>query len=824
MSDNFQNLKNSGVIGSVVAGVTGLILCVSPTPIFVKTISNWITIGSLGSLAATQLLVDSAEKISISERKRYEFDDQTCKLDLKNLQNSVDKLFVKLKNAESELTEKVQLTEKLSAKKLELETIVSSLKSAIDKKNELLSSTKKVSSNTAVEMLNDSFLEFQESVEGLINNTEKAYPTLKNWDVYRTKFSELTNAFTNEITVIMTCDDANDVIEMSLALQHRVITQGSFLKGRIYRAVEIHLKKLLKDTISCDEHDNDIARLLTEFENYKIKIKVHYEGNYQAVISEYASLVDTANTTYQQDLKEICQQGLSDADLIEVLKAEIIRLKEELAIVTKPLTFPGLSPQSIAGNAIINYYHKIGYCLDAIDWESTETGYKLLFHVGRNGSKSVFAEHLNDGENPEKIKEAVTNALNTPKFSHNMRGGHMVLEIQTSYPQKKKQSESDISRMVGSSEEFIKYIISNPIRYRLIADPGKGKTPTTAVMLSEILKVGCTRGNTGKGEKVPHTLVTVSYPGAESSLKDGSNYPLEPFLKYGNETAAVKSFADCLADGQYRKRNTRYASEFFHIWVWDEFDNTINSADDPKGTGENIKHILKQFGHNNIGWIVSGQSVMTKQSPGFTNDDRTLFTQIIIDIPKIRKYLKTYGDETLSSDVVSKLVDNLGEIEEYVNEKNNFITDDARLLRVALILDSRSPKLYFLPNLDIVDFNTQQIEETRALAVRSKESKANDGVLTKKASTPYPICNGEIDGNDDGNDYALTKKYSNLDTASSVQIFESSSFPPMGDNRQNDQTCHCPHCGSSNLKMLSDGRYRCLNCDKRMIESKLVWR
>ncbi|MHC5831234.1 MAG: hypothetical protein ACYT04_88545, partial [Nostoc sp.] len=106
------------------------------------------------------------------------------------------------------------------------------------------------------------------------------------------------------------------------------------------------------------------------------------------------------------------------------------------------------------------------------------------------------------------------------------------------------------------------------------------------------------------------------------SLKD-SSYPLEPFLKYGDTTAAIKSFDDCLDDGNFRVKNPTFAANFFQIWAWDELDNTLNSCSEPYAAGENLKKILKQFGHNNIGWIVSGQSVMTKQIPGFTNDDRS---------------------------------------------------------------------------------------------------------------------------------------------------------------------------------------------------------
>ncbi|HEY9295049.1 MAG TPA: hypothetical protein VIQ31_01510, partial [Phormidium sp.] len=107
--------------------------------------------------------------------------------------------------------------------------------------------------------------------------------------------------------------------------------------------------------------------------------------------------------------------------------------------------------------------------------------------------------------------------------------------------------EDTVKLLAGSPQEFISYITSHPIRYRLIADPGHGKTPITAVMVSEILKVGGTRGNTGKGKKIPHTLVTVSCPDVESSQKD-ADYPLEIFLKYGNTTAAIKSFDDALKD------------------------------------------------------------------------------------------------------------------------------------------------------------------------------------------------------------------------------------------------------------------------------------
>ncbi|MBD2730740.1 hypothetical protein H6G96_31590 [Nostoc sp. FACHB-892] len=369
--------------------------------------------------------------------------------------------------------------------------------------------------------------------------------------------------------------------------------------------------------------------------------------------------------------------------------------------------------------------------------------------------------------------------------------------IVVSYRMEPAIKADEIKLMVGTADEFINYVVSHPIRYRLIADPGVGKTPTTAVMISEIVKAGCTRGNTGKGEKVPHTLVTVSYPGAIASLKD-SNYPLEHFLKYGDTTAAIKSFDDCLDDGNFRVQNPTFAANFFQIWAWDELDNTLNSCSEPYKAGENLKKIFKQFGHNNIGWIVSGQSVMTKQIPGFTNDDRSLFTEIIIGIPKIRHYLNTYGKGKNSESNLAKLTRNLDAIEEYIDHKNELVTDDARLLRVALVVDSRSPKLYFLPNLDKVSFNYQEIEETKRLA--------------RLAKSPGIIGNG------------LVSKSPNYYTASADTMV---SLPPIltiEGSYQSGTIPHCPHCGSANLKLQNDNRYRCLDCKKRTVSNKIIWK
>ncbi|BAY96028.1 MULTISPECIES: hypothetical protein [unclassified Tolypothrix] len=542
-----------------------------------------------------------------------------------------------------------------------------------------------------------------------------------------------------------------------------------------------------------DEHDQitqEAMALFRQLQSWGEKV-AHGHNSKREIIRGLA-------IAYNSNLDEINQaidlERLGYLEQIELLNEKVARLQQEAA---------GDLVEPTYGDFGFDINGRIANELARTIWQDLQLplsvkGFQVkpdgAVDIGYGYSRSVSPQAI--ASSISKHSEALAKKLRLFKIT-SVRKLEITDCIVVSFRQSPAVKDDEIKLMVGSPNQFISYITSHPIRYRLIADPGVGKTPTTAVMISEILKVGCTRGNTGKGEKVPNTLVTVSYPGAVGSLKD-SSYPLDIFLKYGDTTAAIKSFEDCLEDGKYRVQNPSFAANYFQIWVWDELDNTLNSCSEPYKAGENLKKILKQFGHNNIGWIVSGQSVMTKQIPGFTNDDRSLFTEIIIGIPKIRHYLNTYGKGKNSESNLAKLTRNLDAIEEYIEHKNELVTDDARLLRVALVVDGRSPKLYFLPNLDNVAFNYQEIEETKRLARLAKTSGTTGNGMVSNAL--------------------------NLDAASTGTMAGLPPFSTIGGSCQNGTKPHCPHCGSANLKLQNDNRYRCIGCKKRTVINKIVWR
>jgi hypothetical protein len=415
---------------------------------------------------------------------------------------------------------------------------------------------------------------------------------------------------------------------------------------------------------------------------------------------------------------------------------------------------------------------------------STDVGYGFSRSMGSVALVDVLKRH----------SEAIAKSLRINKIVSVRQLEIATNMIVLSFRREPALKDDGAKLLAGTADEFLKYVVSHPIRYRLIADPGVGKTPTTAVMLSAILKEGCRRGNTVRGKKVPQTLVSVSYPGAMSSLKD-SDYPLERFLKYGTTTAAIKSFDDALEDWQYRQQNIKFAEEFFHIRVWDELDNTINSADDPMRLSDALKKVLKQGGHSNIGWIVSGQSVMTSQIKGFKDDDRSLFTEIIIGIPKIRMYVKKYARGKNSDANLAKLERNLDDLEAYIESVNDRITDDARLLRITLIVDEKSPKLYFLPSLDNVNFNEVVVSES--------EKKAAGMMLNIKSQARQAQTGS---------------KRQMLDTSMVLTIEPNEPKPTI------QGVAHCPHCGNSEMTLLAEQRYKCKPCSKKISLSKVVFK
>lgn len=694
--------------------------------------------------------------------KTLETDSKTQGLSLSKAQDKIQSLTVQ-NQAHQQLIE--QVTGELDGL---IDLARTAVEESIDEWNARLNSlvsTKRERYPKLTERLNELL---QEGESKLCDYALKLAETPKKWD----SLADLLSLF------YCLNDDLQNIKTKAIQAISRLTLQQKELE---IQEIDVLLEEWQSaDLIPREKVQGLISKYEAMLQEFRLDLKKRFEG-----VMNVKGQLEAGMSSDEEFFLRLRMQ-------IQRLEGEVQQLQEKVNHLSKPLEYrPATRADMKTANIFIRYFQQLGIILDraGIDYKHHES--TLWFFTDRN-SRLILADDLN--EHSDKL-QALSHCLNSPTFKLDPESGLIYVTVVLS--KKPTASETDISLLVGSALEFIEYITSHPIRYRLIADPGEGKTPTTAVMLSAILKAGCKRGNVSKGAKVPYTLVTVSYPGVQSSLKD-SDYPLDLFLEYGTEASAVKSFQVALEDWEYRRKNIPYAEQFFQLWVWDEFDNTVNSSSDPQALADRLKLLLKQGGHNNIGWIVSGQSVMTKQIPGFTNDDRSLFTETIIGIPKIRHYLNTYGKGKNSDSNLAKLSRNLEQIEEYIEQKNGMVTDDARLLRVALVVDSRSPKLYFLPNLDCVTFDTNTIEETRKLARQFRDGDAGMSVSR-----------------------SATRSSSSADIISASRLPSPPEKSPIGGRESQP---HCPECGSANVKPQSQNRYKCGDCGARRVESKMVWK
>ncbi|MFM6154367.1 MAG: hypothetical protein ACKPE3_15460, partial [Sphaerospermopsis kisseleviana] len=204
------------------------------------------------------------------------------------------------------------------------------------------------------------------------------------------------------------------------------------MKARLYKSAVDKLQKQLVNVIPITEHEEKIAT-----------IKDYYTKNLKSIQQEFSQVADGVISAYKQDFNDVVHDGLNQSQELAQLQNEIISLNVKLQELSKPLQFVGSSEAARVGNSIIKYYSQfLGIILDAIDFSSTETGYKLIFHLSRN-NRFIDTATLNDGNNPDKIKE-LSGSLSSPKFTQSERSNYVSLEIELRKPEKKQSTIDDI--------------------------------------------------------------------------------------------------------------------------------------------------------------------------------------------------------------------------------------------------------------------------------------------------------------------------------------------------------------------------------------------
>jgi hypothetical protein len=237
--------------------------------------------------------------------------------------------------------------------------------------------------------------------------------------------------------------------------------------------------------------------------------------------------------------------------------------------------------------------------------------------------------------------------------------------------------KADKGSLYRSSQEFVKYVLSQPVRLRIVGRTWKRQNSHSCRAVRSHPQPWILEANTPNGRKLPYCVVESCNPLAGISVKNGND--LDFCLKWNS---GAKGFKGLAQEYQFRKNptNAEYKNQVGYVWIADEIDVTM--ADLTKDEAKPFKDALKDGGHINLGVIVMGQSANVSTSKGLSIDDQKMLTNIYIDPVSIRTFLTQYGERFYSKRAVEKALSTLEELELEIEEKNEVICDTAREFRL----------------------------------------------------------------------------------------------------------------------------------------------
>jgi hypothetical protein len=679
---NFQVLRNSFIVGSLSVSFTGFIALFSPY----SQLSQFLISSGLGSLAASNLAIESSQKISNRKRGKLLAEIESLRTETNSFAGMLADKHQVLEQIRIDRDDILNLNSELveSAQKLKEELKVT---------KELLNDTQSINFEVAVETLRESLKAVQEQVNSLI-----PYLT-KKFDV---DITELLNQFNQDCASLskqigVISDNSKlsneDLIACCIAIQHDILTKGIGLKAKLYKSAVDKLQKQFNNVIPVTEHNQKLEQ-----------VKTYYSSNIKAIQEEFGGIADNCITAYKQDFQEVVNDGLTQSQELETLQNQILSLNGKLQDLSKPLQFVGTSESARVGNSIINYYHtKLGLTLDGLDYSQTSEGYKLLFHLSRN-SRFIPVDQLNDGNNPDKIKE-LSGSLNTPKFTQSERGNYVSLEIELRKPAKKETSRDDVNAIWINKDKFESFT-KKWERVRITAGSTGGKSPTAKNLALAIM-------NSRQGDGVLKL-----YDPQDGSKKDYWNMP-KSGTSHDDSVKGMKELVTVLD-----ARSANPGNHKFTLYLFDEIDSTLAKYKGDVKFKELVVYAISQGSHQSLGMVFIGQSCDANTVPGMTHSHWNNCVQLHIGS---NAGLWLDKSVTITTEDKTRLLNQYRKIQEFCDSENERlgldIYSDASAYRFALAVPLTGlPKFIQLPDFDTYDYYDVMSDESEVTCIHCTSS------------------------------------------------------------------------------------------------------
>ena len=594
-----NNLKNrlflASLSGSLVLSILALILPNEQIKQNLRLgIACFVGAGFIAEYCGSKYLqeIDKLESINskiLNEKDRF---ISQYEKDINSKQARVEKLH----SAANDL--KIQL-ESISKAANDKQLEIIKQQQIVRELNQKLESIGEFTASEKHRIVRDCYKHQIKKVDCLINSLSRRYPAIsEEIDNLAVEVDKFRNYYLHKINEYESIDDFDSLLDIGLELQEKIIDRSVDLRVKAQAIVINYLSLIVDDSVTLMDYEEYIGNLAEKAKQEIIQLNQFHEGNKKAIASEWIASNQEMVQRYQTEYTDTLDTAKYAVSKMEELNKHILKLENQLLEAKKPNRFPGTTEQARVGNSLIDYYYKLNYCLDALQWSTDDTGYKLYFHIGRNGKYFIDCDTLNDNTT-DKIKE-LSGALNKPKFEYNNRGGNVTLYIQTR--NEKKATVEEDCRLWKPASEFEK-IVSKWSRVRITGGSESGKSPT-----AENLAVAILRNRPG--------TVKLFNP-QDNSTKNHWGIPVTGKTHKDSE----KGIAD-LAKKIDSRSSGDESKECFCMNIFDEIDSTMSHTKGKKIViGDNVNFIIKQASHQNLGVVFIGQNANVSEYPGMSRSD-----------------------------------------------------------------------------------------------------------------------------------------------------------------------------------------------------------
>jgi hypothetical protein len=471
--------------------------------------------------------------------------------------------------------------------------------------------------------------------------------------------------FSNLIDQYNTIESFDDLLDVGLDLQEKILTQTIELRCKAQSIVISYLLTLVEDAIPYSSFEDYIESVKLLASDRITEAEDRRQSDLRGIADDFTTVIENHKNRYANDIGEAILTARQAVEQLELSRYELEEALSRLSESQKPLQFSGGSSVANIGNSIsIYYYNRYALYLDALHWEDNETGFKVVYSIRRNPGLLETEIHA---ENSLEQVASFSNALDgtMPKWEFNRQFSQLSLTVVQRRNLKPKVEE--LPRGVRKADEFLK-IVKNFRRVRITGGSESGKSPTAENLICAILSQ--TPGHCD------------FYDPQFDSVK---NHRTIPAVGH-NHPDSVQGMKD------YQVKMNSEPSNQLYIGWFDEIDTTLDQH--PKSASD-LKAILKQSSHKNCGLVITGQNANVRNlKGGFDRSDMNNCVCIHLG----DNYRDAIANSHLSQtekDHLMKTGDALTEWCATKNEESGLDHTDPSAYRFALVLEPNK-KGYFM--------------------------------------------------------------------------------------------------------------------------------